>query len=353
MHWCHIWAESPVLNPSFRNTPTPFVRPRIVLTFSLQRMRPHRKQLINSKARTRRIFWRRVRYGSVACVVLASILVFTALTTRTPLFNVKQVAVSGNETVPEATIHSIVDAQLAGAYAGIVPRRFLPTIPTETVKHSLEELPRVKVATVTTRGRTLSLTITEYAPHILWCHSDEEHASVTASVDFDPRRDDGASTTENSTDENSAPEACFYVDEDGVAYESAPELRGGTFLRFVDETLTPTVGARLLDDTARETIVRTARTLEKDFGFIITRISFNKARDIRMDVQGGGVIFFPTAANLEEAYSRLSTLLSAPQYKGLRPGMFQYIDVRFAPKVFVKRFGNAATTTSEREEWLP
>jgi cell division septal protein FtsQ len=268
---------------------------------------PHRK---------RRIFWHRITIGATTMIILTCVYALVFYGVRTPFLQVDGVIVRGLETVPETLVRERANTLLAGAYFGFVPRRFKPFAPAEEIQETIEQLPRVALATVTTEGSTLVVTVAEHVPDMLWC----ETASATSS--------------------------CVYVDKRGVAYERAPMLDGSSLMRFVSPGTPPVVGSSLLDDRIRTLLIDIARILDERHDFRVSRIEYGQSGDASLFLVKGGVVMMSTAGDLTSTYANLASVFEVEEYAHLKPGQFEYIDMRFGNKVFVQKEKPVATTSA-------
>lgn len=275
-----------------------------------------KRKVFHTKHRQRRIFWKRIIVGGTSMIVLASVCALVFYGTRLSVFTVNGVVVHGTETVPEGDVRARTDALLAGAYYGLVPHRFRPTLPEQQIIESVEGLARVSSATVHTEGKNVVVTVVEHTPEMLWC----------------------ASAIATST--------CYYVDETGSAYEKSPELVGSALLRFITEGVEPTPGASLLTNETRSLLIDIGAILEERHEFRIARIEYFANGDAILYLTQGGHLLVATTNNLAETYDNLSSVLSTEEYAHLKPGKFEYIDLRFGNKVFVQKDKPIATTTA-------
>jgi cell division septal protein FtsQ len=235
---------------------------------------------------------------------------------RIPFLQLDGVVVRGLETVGETEVRDRATTLLAGAYFGFVPRRFMPVAPDREIEETIEQLPRVADAQVTTEGQSLVVTVKEHLPFMLWCTD----ASATST--------------------------CVYVDRDGVAYEQAPTLEGATLLRFVVQDTAPHVGATLLDEHTRTLLTDIAALLLERHEFHVTRIEYSASGDASLYLSKGGVIMMATTGDLADTYANLASVFSVEEYAHLKPGGFEYIDLRFGNKVFVQKEKPTATTSA-------
>jgi cell division septal protein FtsQ len=274
-----------------------------------------KRKVFNTPHRKRRIFWHRVVVGSTSVIMLASVCALVFYGTRLSMFTVDDVVVHGLDTIPENDVRSRADSLLAGTYYGLVPHRFIPAVPAEKIKDSIERLSRVASATVSTEGTRVVVSVTEHTPEMLWC------GSASSSM-------------------------CYYVDISGVAYERAPDLVGSALLRFIVHDHEPQQGASLLAPHTRALLVDMSRMLEERHQFRVARIEYVDNGDAILYLSQGGRLLMTTTKDLTETYETLTSILSTEQYANLQPGKFEYIDVRFGNKVFVQKEKPVATTTA-------
>lgn len=275
-----------------------------------------KRKVFHTPHRKRRIFWKRVVVGSTSLIVLACVCALVFYGTRMPMFTVDGIIVRGLETVPEADVRARTDALLAGAYYGFVPHRFTPALPEEQIALSVEGLARVRSASVHAEGKKVVVTVVEHTPEMLWCASE------------------------------SATSTCYYVDRAGTAYERSPELVGSALLRFITEGVEPTPGASLLTDETRALLIDIARILEERHAFRIARIAYMENGDAILYLTQGGYLLVATSNDLAETYENLASVLGTEKYARLKPGKFEYIDLRFGNKIFVQEEKPIATTTA-------
>ena len=281
-----------------------------------------KRKPFHTKQRTRRIFWKRVTYAGTSFLVLSCLVLFVFYGTRLPGMTLDTVVVEGVETVSRERVEERTNTLLAGSYFGIVPHRFSYLLPLERIRAVIEEMPRVAKAEVTRQGASLIVSIVEHAPEMLWC-------SGFPSGD------------------------CFYVDEEGVAYEKAPDLTGGMLLRFAVAGHDPKEGDSLLSSEVRTKLIAVAKAMEERHDFRVAKIEYSPDGDATLALSGGGIVQVSTQNDLEETYANLASILASEEFAHLTPGNFERIDLRFGNKVFVQEepfvASSTATTTSEVE----
>ncbi len=224
---------------------------------------------------------------------------------RVSFLTIKTVQVEGGETIDHTVVKRAVDEVLSGEYVGLVPRRFAWTYPEDEILARVGQIPRVKDPVIgRTSGTELSVTFTEYIPHALWC-------------------------------QGRGSEECYFIDDAGYAFTKAPKLEGGTLPRFHTigtearerTMMVPTDDLRAIE-TLREALTR-------ELGLPIAFVETDMVRDVFLGVAGGGEIKATLRMSPEETVSNLSSILASEEFSDIKPGSFQYIDLRFGNKVFV------------------
>lgn len=244
--------------------------------------------------------------------------------TRVSSLTIMTITVTGGETIDHEKVRSSVAQTLEGSYLGLIPRRFAWTYSEADVYTALRAIPRLKDPVVSREsGTELKVTFDEYLPYALWC-------------------------TERTEGE------CVLIDETGYAFAPAPKLKGGALIRYRTLGTEPAVGTSI---TARESLARIAEfiTLVQSGGiFDIVAVETDSAGDVFYIVAGGGEFKAALRDEASVVYDNLRTILESKEFSDIRPGAFQYIDLRFGSKVFVNEQPLAvATTTASSTEEVP
>lgn len=223
--------------------------------------------------------------------------------THLPNLSITTITVVGGETVNEGELKSRLDSLMAGSYLGIISRRFIYAYPHEALLASVSGMPRVAEGEIVREGTTLTVHVGEFTPVALWC---------------------SGSTT-----------PCFYVNEAGVAYDEAPELRGSLLSRYVTSDVTPVLGGEPLSKEVQYLVTELRRLLRVNHQFLVERVEYTKDKDIFFHLTGGGMLMFTSTQTPEEVYQNLLSILESEEFEHLHPGNFNYIDLRFGQKVFI------------------
>jgi hypothetical protein len=252
-----------------------------------------------------RVLLKQIAIG-LSVISLAGLLIaavwFGSRIERLTLVNVE---VIGGETVDLEEIESVVQSQLVGEYAGIIPRRFAWVYPHEDILNSVNAVPRVyDIEIQRDRGTMLLVTFNEYGPDGLWC----------ASVDDD---------------------RCVFITDTAYAFDEAPQLSGGSLLRFIRLGDEPVVGQVMLEASAYASLKTLASLLEEQ-GLFVSHIEFDQVGDAFLSLVGGGELKVLVSAEPAQTIDNLQAILQSPDFLHIEPGNFQYIDLRFGEKIFIK-----------------
>lgn len=243
---------------------------------------------------------------------------------RADAFTLSSVVVTGGETVSHEEITTLVKNELSGAYLKFVPKTFVFTYPHEAIVTSILAHPKIKSVEVTPRGRTeLRVDFKEFTPHALWCSPIE-------------------ATT------------CFYLDETGFAFAAAPKLEGGALLRLVSIGRNPEADITPFS-VEHYTLVQDLATRLAEARWYPDLIEIDGAGDAYFSLVGGGEFKISLTQPADETMSNLSTILGSEQFAHIKPGNFEYIDLRFGSKVFVNEVivETTASTTATTTDSIP
>lgn len=256
------------------------------------------------KTDPKKMLWRQIFFGVGATIILALLMTAIWYGTRVPSLTVQKVSVTGGETISHSEIEAIVWLHLVGTHYRLVPKTFAYTYPEKAMVDEIKRQPRIKnVSIERVSGIELAVLFEEYQPFALWCEA------VTSSH-------------------------CLFIDREGFAFAKAPQLQGGAFLRYIDDSVVPEVGASSFDTAfVRGTNSFVEAVYQK---LQLNIISVTRAQDdITYHIAGGGEVRTSTNMSFTETLSNLETILTSTEFAHLGPGNFRYIDLRYGNKVFV------------------
>lgn len=240
----------------------------------------------------------------VALVILIGLLL-TAVWygTRISGMQIKGVEVMGGFTIPHVTISTIAEEELAGTYLKLVPKKFSPLFPKDSIAKRILEVPRVKnVHLEVDDKKKLIIAFEEYKPEALWCGEEGSE--------------------------------CWFIDSLGFAFAKAPELSGGAFVRYYNDA-TPEHAASYADMEFIHTTRDFVEGLKDELDLYVVEVHVLGDQDIEYAVAGGGRIKVSQTMSPKTSFNNLKTILQSEEFAHLEPGTFHYVDLRFGDKVFV------------------
>lgn len=274
------------------------------------------RKRIRSRRSTRIAFIRQVAQGLAILSGIALIFFGIYHVTRIDALTIQTVTVKGGSTIPHEAIRQEVMTELRGSYWRLVPYAFSLFYPHDRIVLRLDRYPRLHTPQVERDGLTaLMVRFEEYVPHALLC----------AGLSGAP---------------------CFFMSEHGLAFEEAPTLQGGALVRFIEEDREQVARGDTIATDRLEDAQLFIDRVRQELGFRIGSVQYTGSGDALFAVNGGGMFKLDTTKDVEEALSNIRSVLSTAEYAHIKPGNFQYIDVRFPPKIFVNEtFGSTATST--------
>lgn len=270
------------------------------------------------------VLLKHVAVGIVVFSLFACLMAAIWYGTRLPELTLTEIDAQGGETIQASQIIAEVESVLAGTYLGLVPRRFAWTYPQAEIRSAVAAVERVyNVQVHREGGTTLHVTYDEYVPFALWCRSVQELA-------------------------------CVFLTREGFAFASAPQLVGGPLLRMVTTGREPAVGEMVLEQ-AVYTVVHTLVNRLAAEGWFVSAVEIDQVGDAYLRLPVGGVVSelkVSTAVEPDQTVDDLLTVLASETFSHLRPGNFNYIDLRFGNKVYVRESFEPQSTTASTTELL-
>lgn len=264
------------------------------------------------------VLWQ-VLYGGVSITVVVLLCVGIWFGTRAESVTIDRIDVSGGETIDHGVIETAAENLLSGSYLLLVPRRFIYMLPTEEIVSAIETIPRVHGVSVERDGTTLKISFGEYVPDALWCTGREETSP------------------------------CFFIDKTGYAFSIAPPLRGGALVRHIVEESGELEEKQVLDPTTTTRTKEFAQLLNEAFGYRVNQVLHSVVGDVTYVISGGGELKTAESMSNEETIANLASILESEEFNHLEPGNFEYIDLRFGKKVFVKEVSEEAEVDESSE----
>ena len=263
--------------------------------------------------------------GFLVFVTVAIVLVGVWYGTRIESLQIKDVQVVGGFTIPHAQITKIANDELARSHFRLIPNRFSWLYPKSRIEKRIAEIDKVKNVHIELVNKdVMAIRFEEYKPYALWCERKES-------------------------------ESCIFIDGVGYAFAQAPALTGSAFVRYVQDDDAPVLGQMSFEMSFIEDTKQFIEMLEESLSLYVTHVHKLGDYDIEYTVSGGGIIKVSQTLTLQDTFKNLETILTSKAFEHIGPGAFNYIDLRFGDKIFIKEEvaepeAGAATSSMTQEE---
>jgi len=246
---------------------------------------------------------RRIQIILLSVIFISLISLFVYLS-RQEQFLIVEVAVLGENVVDKEEITKVTQRLLAGHYLWMLPRANAFIYPSRTIERSLlKEFPRLKSVEVDLgESQRLLVTVEERVPFALYCISE-----------------------------------CFFLDEEGLIFASAPSFSSGVYFVYVTEDPVPNpVGKRFMTIEEFESLSRFRETLTM-LGIESSALEVGES-EYRLSIFDKGQILWRRESNPAIVLSNLEAFLSADAIRTQSDFLDKvlYLDLRTENKVFYK-----------------
>lgn len=295
-----------VLNPARCLTKQAYSRslsaPCFAYVLRYDQMKPRRKRLINPDTL---VLLKQIGIGLLVLSTVALIITGVWYGSRLQSLTISEVKVSGGETISHQLVKDIAWAEMQGQYLGLIPKQSAWFYPAENIKTELKRIERItNISVILINSKELQITFDEYVPFALWCN------------------------TVDSKD-------CLFVDESGYAFAKAPNLTGGSFLRLSKIGTETKLQTEMVSKDEFLKLIETKKLLEEK-GWFVSQIEVDKEGDAYLGLSPHSELKISSRQTPLETVDNLFTVLSTDEFSTLKPGDFNYIDLRYGNKVFVK-----------------
>lgn len=214
---------------------------------------------------------------------------------------ISSVTVTGGAYADTAEIKRLVSELIAGSYARLVPRASSFFYPRAMIADSIKvSFPSVDAVSVKLTGLTaLAVAVTERAPKARWCPLAEV-------------------------------EGCYLMDASGNVFALADSVAGIAYRGRIDGD---PLGQTFLDGEFPALEGFVAR-VPRATGRTVASVSVDADDDVEVVLDGGGVVRFARASDLERVIGNVAVTFGSKQFASGAP--FEYADFRFGDKVYVK-----------------
>ncbi|MFZ1019786.1 MAG: hypothetical protein WAN61_02255 [Minisyncoccia bacterium] len=268
-------------------------------------------RLTELKKYRRRAFWDKILFLLLGILI---VFIFAIYLSRLNSLNISDIEISGNKVVDTEMIKTVAQRELAGKYFGLFPKSNILFYPQNKIKNGLQnQFQRLENINLSIQNnKILEISVEERTPEYLWCEM--------------------------------VPEKCYFVDDNGYIFDTAPYFSGDVYFKLyggTDINADNPLGSYFLKQNF-QSLISFKDMLEK-MGLKPISLSSADNGDIQMSLDGGTAsapeIVFNMNSDLETVAENLETALTteplqsefATKYTSL-----QYIDLRFGNKVYYK-----------------
>lgn len=262
--------------------------------------------LPESRLRARR---RRRRYlvGAFVAGALAVVVGGAAALSHAPFLRISNVEVRGVHTVATTTVEGSVRERLFGSYLYIFAKDNIFIYPNKEIAKALAAAyPVFKVVEVHAEDfRTIIATIVEREPSGLWCG-----------------------------------DICYYMDEDGVVYASAPQGSEELYVQYRGGAQEGALPVHFLNpEQFRSLAALVAALSASQSGNPLAYVAVDTEGDARARFGDGFVLIFSLRHAGGDVFERFMLALKAEPFTARPLREFEYLDLRFGDKLYYKLQG--------------
>ncbi len=268
----------------------------------------------------------------IPLIVLLLLLLFTGGSVyllQLPNLQIKEIKISGIETLDEESVRSVVKRQLEGSIFLLIPRSsFLFVRSPKLSEEIIRAFPRIKEIKI---EKTLSDTITVNV-------KEREFWGILCNdlQTFDIEENNQKNEETLGVAKEVVVSVCVYIDKEGFSYEYAPNSSGSLITKIKTDYPEIKIGSMVLDGKIVERMHFLGREIKRAIGTeaVGYEFSFKIPSEIRVVTSDGFRIYFNVEDDFQNVFRVLKTILDE-EIKEKRTRL-QYIDVRFGNKVFYK-----------------
>ena len=220
----------------------------------------------------------------------------------TPLLRLKTYRIDGAEFIGADVIERAARASLAGRKMLVIPKDHLFFFSEEQLSQTLFDQFRLDRLDVERQGRELHLRVAEKISRVVW----------------------------------QAGEHLYVVDEYGIVLnelDTLAEDHAVTMIRSLREE-TPAPGERVLDAKTMSYLLDLLLLLrEGPLNPVSLEVDSTETHFLRVNMEDGYAVFFDPTVPMNEQLDRLGGMLKS---ESANPSSYEYIDVRFGERVYIK-----------------
>lgn len=298
-----------------------------------------RKTLKSERARMERID---ARFQAIAQIllVLYALFVLASWLSYRPLFALTSIDIGGTHAISNLEVQNIAEHALHTRVLYRIDRNNMLLYPSSAVLEQIKaKYPRVKDAQLQFDGRhKIVISVEEYLPALLYCMGFENFKESTHMKNLTD-----ATTTEpieSTTTDSQSLSTCYFADEQGYVFASAPNYAGYPFIAIVASStshmkaISP-VGTYALDAETFHNIQGFISQLNT-IGFTTHAVELLAEHDIRIKTDRPWDILWTTTKDPTESIKNLGLVLDSITKDKKAEGEITVIDLRFGNKIFYR-----------------
>ena len=238
--------------------------------------------------------------GAVAFIVVVGLL----LLLRQDSVLISTISFKGLNVLTESELKPLVETQLAGSYAFLVPRSSSFFYPKRSIEHSLlVEQKRINEVKASREDFThIQVSVLEREPAGIWCMREND--------------------------------SCYLLDENGYIFAESPSFTGDVYFKYHGIIEGNPIGTNFLPPDEFHTLVFFVAKMKE---LSLAPISLSLIDDeYAITLKEGGKVIFVRGDSLDRVLENLETALKAPSFKDRSLKDLEYIDLRFPNRVVHK-----------------
>ncbi len=262
-----------------------------------------RVELPESKLRARRRRRRVMRLWFFGGIIFILLLRFIGVS-HLPFLQVETVNVKGTETVSPEELQELTTEQLGGAYGWLFSRGNIFIYPKQEIMAAVYESdPVIKNVEVEAENfSTINVHVVERKPKALWCSG-----------------------------------TCYFMDEDGVVYEQAPEFSAPVYVKYEGRASGENLPKQFLSGEKFLALSALVDALGQTRAEVrIERVIVDQNADAHVRFADGFELKFATGDDGGDVYERFTLALESEPFKNHALSQFEYLDLRFGDKLYYK-----------------
>ncbi|MEK7085234.1 MAG: FtsQ-type POTRA domain-containing protein [Patescibacteria group bacterium] len=232
----------------------------------------------------------------------------------------REVRFTGAETLSREELAMEIKKIVSTRYFYLLPKDHILFLPKKEIADSLSNKYRIKEFSLSRKfPNILEIEIKERKPWAVWCHREGEK-------DSDELKSPAAETSGELTN-------CGVADRSGFVFAASPALSGSAVLKIIDARNTEMIGRYFAPSPDVAKIAFIIEKAEERLGEQITSVAPESGGVYHLFMEEGWYLIIDGGIKEEKSFENLLLALGKI---GDRRGELQYIDLRFANKVFYK-----------------